>query len=107
MTDDQLYSLAEKARKEAIAKALRDPSVWSNQLMLVLTSLLKIACVHIVAMLFLSEAGVPAAAAYPAVFMLTTILCCLNPWNTFVRVLFHEIGESAFDAVVDQHRKKR
>ncbi len=106
MTGDELFAAAEAARKTAIQKALKDGNVWRGQLILLATGLIKVICIHMAIVILLASLGMPVEASVLIGFMLATALGCLNPYGFIHRSLFHEIGDEAFNAVIDQHKPK-
>lgn len=103
MTGDELFRLAEQARKEAISTAMRDELIWRNQIAVVLIGMLRLLCVCLAGNILLAAVGMPFELSFPFAMMCTTALGIINPSNIFHRSLFHEIGDDAFNAVVEKH----
>lgn len=107
MNGDELFALAEEARKKAMAKAMSDSRVWRDQIYLLLTGLLKFMSIQMGLMFLLVGGGIPEPEALPVVFLTSTLLAFFNPGHFFFRSLFTEIGDDAFNEVIEKHKPNR
>lgn len=101
---DDLWTLAESARKAALRASLRDKLLWGDQVVNGICGLIKVFCTVAAIAIALERLGLPVEINRELAFLIALPLMVFNPKAFYWRNLFTARADAAFDEALRNQR---
>jgi hypothetical protein len=102
--EDDIWQIAEAARKEEFSRSLRNKLLWGDQSVVVVCGLIKVFFLTAAIAIIVGQIGFPNPFNRTVAVLLVLPLLIFNPRQLFWRNIFSERADLAFKEAVRKHR---